>query len=180
MIDEIKVTDRRIQGGVSTVTVDAEALAERNPSDIADVFRDTAGVSVGSSIATSQKVFVNGLEETTLAVTIDGSRQNNRVFHHNATNLIDPALLRSVTIDAGIAPADAGPGALTGSIAYETRTVKDLLSEDGFGGLVSETYDSNAETFTTGLGGWAMQDGFEFLGFLNYGKGENYQAGNGE
>lgn len=180
VIDEIKVTDRRMQRGVSTVNVDADALAERNPSDLADVFRDTAGVSVGSSIATSQKVFVNGLEETTLAVTIDGSRQNNRVFHHNATNLIDPALLRSVTIDAGIAPADAGPGALTGSIAYETRTVKDLLSEDGFGGLVSETYDSNAETFTTGLGGWAMQDGFEFLGFLNYGKGENYQAGDGE
>ncbi|MDH4413789.1 MAG: TonB-dependent receptor [Rhizobium sp.] len=180
VIGEINVSGERPRASVSSVTIDAEELAARNPSSIADVFRDTAGISVGSSMPTSQKVFVNGLEETTLSVTIDGSRQNNRVFHHNATNLIDPQLLRSVTVDAGIAPADAGPGALAGSIAYETKAVKDLLSEDGFGGQVSGGYDSNSRTVTTGLGGWAMQDGFEFLGFVNYGKGENYEAGNGE
>lgn len=180
VIGEITVTGERAATSVSSVNIGAEQLEARNPTSIADVFRDEAGVSVGSSMPTSQKVYVNGLEETTLAVTIDGSRQNNRVFHHSATNLIDPSLLKAVDVDAGIAPADAGPGALAGSIAYETKDVKDLLSEDGFGGMVSETYNTNSNTFTTGLGGWAMQDGFEFLGFLNYGKGDNYEAGNGE
>ncbi|QEE43416.1 TonB-dependent receptor (plasmid) [Rhizobium sp. WL3] len=179
MIGEINVTGQRTQTSVNSVNIGAERLEARNPTSIADVFRDEAGVSVGSSTPTSQKVYVNGLEETTLAVTIDGSRQNNRVFHHNATNLIDPSLLKAVDVDAGIAPADIGPGALAGSIAYETKDVKDLLAQDGFGGMVSESYNSNSRTFTTGLGGWAMQDGFEFLGFLNYGKGENYEAGNG-
>lgn len=180
VIGEINVTGQRAETSVSSVNIGAEELAARNPTSVADVFRDEAGVSVGSSIPTSQKVYVNGLEETTLAVSIDGSRQNNRVFHHNATNLIDPSLLKAVDVDAGIAPADAGPGALAGSIAYETKDVKDLLTADGFGGMVSETYNSNSNTFTTGLGGWAMQDGFEFLGFLNYGKGDNYEAGNGD
>jgi hemoglobin/transferrin/lactoferrin receptor protein len=180
MIDEITVQGERPATSVNSVNIGAEELAARNPTSVADVFRDEAGVSVGSSIPTSQKVYVNGLEETTLAVSIDGSRQNNRVFHHNATNLIDPSLLKAVDVDAGIAPADVGPGALAGSIAYETKDVKDLLTEDGFGGMASETYNSNSNTFTTGLGGWAMQDGFEFLGFLNYGKGDNYEAGNGE
>lgn len=180
MLGEITVTEKGNATSISSVNIGAEELAARNPTSVADVFRDEAGVSVGSSIPTSQKVYVNGLEETTLAVTIDGSRQNNRVFHHNATNLIDPSLLKAVDVDAGIAPADVGPGALAGSIAYETKDVKDLLTEDGFGGMVSETYNSNSQTFTTGLGGWAMQDGFEFLGFLNYGKGGNYEAGNGQ
>lgn len=180
MLGEITVTEKGNATSVASVNIGAEELAARNPTSVADVFRDEAGVSVGSSIPTSQKVYVNGLEETTLAVSIDGSRQNNRVFHHNATNLIDPSLLKAVDVDAGIAPADVGPGALAGSIAYETKDVKDLLTEDGFGGMVSETYNSNSKTFTTGLGGWAMQDGFEFLGFLNYGKGENFEAGNGE
>ncbi|THV20222.1 TonB-dependent receptor plug domain-containing protein [Peteryoungia ipomoeae] len=180
MLGEITVTGQGDATSVASVNIGAEELAARNPSSVADVFRDEAGVSVGSSIPTSQKVYVNGLEETTLAVTIDGSRQNNRVFHHNATNLIDPSLLKAVNVDAGIAPADAGPGALAGSIAYETKDVKDMLTEDGFGGMVSETYNSNSQTFTTGLGGWAMQDGFEFLGFVNYGKGGNFEAGNGE
>jgi len=180
VIGEINVTGRRAETSVSSVNIGAEELAARNPTSVADVFRDEAGVSVGSSIPTSQKVYVNGLEETTLAVSIDGSRQNNRVFHHNATNLIDPSLLKAVDVDAGIAPADVGPGALAGSIAYETKDVKDLLTRDGFGGMASETYNSNSNTFTTGIGGWAMQDGFEFLGFLNYGKGGNYEAGNGD
>lgn len=180
LIGEVKVTGERAATSVNSVNIGPQQLEARNPSSIADVFRSEAGVSVGSSIPTSQKVYVNGLEETTLAVTIDGSRQNNRVFHHNATNLIDPSLLKAVDVDAGIAPADAGPGALAGSIAYETKDVKDLLPGDGFGGMVSETYNSNSKTFTTGLGGWGMRDGFEFLGFLNYGKGNNYEAGNGQ
>jgi hemoglobin/transferrin/lactoferrin receptor protein len=180
VLGKINVTGQRRSARLNVVTIGADDLAARNPSDIAGVFRDQADISVGSSIPTSQKVFVNGLEETTLAVTIDGSRQNNRVFHHNATNLIDPSLLSRVTVDAGIAPADAGPAALAGSIAYETRHVSDLLSEDGFGGLVSQSYATNSRAFTTGLGGWALQDGVEFLGFLNLGKGDNYTAGSGQ
>ncbi|MCO5733123.1 TonB-dependent receptor [Rhizobium sp. SSA_523] len=179
-LDKVQVSGDRQATSVSSVNIGEEELAARNPTSIADVFRSEAGVSVGSSIPTSQKVYVNGLEETTLAVSIDGSRQNNRVFHHNATNLIDPSLLKAVDVDAGIAPADAGPGALAGSISYETKDVKDLLSQDGYGGMVSETFNSNSRTFTTGLGGWGMQDGFEFLGFLNFGKGDNYEAGNGQ
>jgi hemoglobin/transferrin/lactoferrin receptor protein len=180
MITEITVTGRGRASSVNSVNIAAEQLEALAPVSIADVFRDEAGISVGSSIPTSQKVYVNGLEETTLSVTIDGSRQNNRLFHHNATNLIDPSLLSSVHIDAGIAPADSGPGALAGAIAYETKAVKELLSEDGFGGMVSETYNTNSGAFITGVGGWTMQDGFEFLGFLNYGKGGNFTAGNGQ
>ena len=180
VLDKIHVTGERAASAVNSVNIGAQQLEARNPSSIADVFRDEPGVSVGSSMPTSQKVYVNGVEETNLAVSIDGSRQNNRVFHHNATTLIDPSLLKAVDVDAGIAPADAGPGALAGSIAYETKDARDLLTTDGLGGMVSETYNSNSQTFTTGLGGWGMQDGFEFLGFLNYGKGENYEAGNGD
>jgi hemoglobin/transferrin/lactoferrin receptor protein len=179
-LDKIHVTGERAATAVNSVNIGAQQLEARNPSSIADVFRDEPGVSVGSSMPTSQKVYVNGVEETNLAVSIDGSRQNNRVFHHNATTLIDPSLLKAVDVDAGIAPADAGPGALAGSIAYETKDAGDMLSADGFGGMVSETYNSNSQTFTTGLGGWGMKDGFEFLGFLNYGKGDNYEAGNGD
>ena len=43
----------------------------------------------------SQKVYVRGVEETNLAVTIDDARQNNKIFHHNATTLIDPSLLKA-------------------------------------------------------------------------------------
>lgn len=169
------------QGGVSETVIGQEQLERINPTSVADVFREESGIQVGSSLPMSQKVYVHGVEETNLAVSIDGARQNNKVFHHNATNIIDPSILKAVDVDAGIAPADAGPGALAGAINYETRDAKDLL-EDGktFGGFVTSTYNFNSETVVTGLSAYGMKDGFDYLGYVTYGKGNNFEGGNGD
>ncbi|MEC8294748.1 MAG: TonB-dependent receptor plug domain-containing protein, partial [Pseudomonadota bacterium] len=67
---------------LNDVDVSGEDLARTKPTDLQDVFKGEPTVAVGSSIPTSQKIYVNGVEETNLVVTIDGSRQNNKVFHH--------------------------------------------------------------------------------------------------
>ncbi|MBX9874704.1 MAG: secretin and TonB N-terminal domain-containing protein, partial [Beijerinckiaceae bacterium] len=71
------------RGGVSEILVGPADLARINPSDAREVFAGQPRIKVGGSTPMSQKVYVNGVEETNLAVTIDGSRQNNKVFHHN-------------------------------------------------------------------------------------------------
>ncbi|WP_226951146.1 TonB-dependent receptor [Rhizobium terrae] len=168
------------EGGVAETVIGPEQLERLNPTSLADVFREEPGVQVGSSLPMSQKVYVHGIEETNLAVSIDGARQNNKVFHHNATNLIDPSLLKAVDVDAGIAPADAGPGALAGSINYETKDAIDLLAPgQSFGGFVTSTYNFNSDTVTTGLSAYGRREGFEFLGFFNFGKGDDFVGGNG-
>ena len=179
-LQPITVAGERVgEDDVGEVNVTAEDLERINPSDLQDVFRDEPGIKVGSSVPMSQKLFVNGIEETNLAVTVDGSRQNNKVFHHNATNLIDPALLKAVSVDEGVAPADAGPGALAGSIAYETKDARDLLDGKDFGGFVTSTYNTNSRTFTTGVSAYGIREGFEYLGYLNFGKGDRFSDGNG-
>ncbi len=165
--------------GAGEIQISSEDLARKNPATIADVFAGEPGISVGSSLPMSQKVYVHGIEETSLAVTIDGSRQNNKVFHHSGTNMIDPALLKAVGVDAGVAPADAGPGALAGAIAYETKDARDLLDGDGFGGFVTSNYNFNSDTVTTGLSAYGMKEGLEFLGYFNFANGNNFTAGNG-
>ena len=168
------------QGDVSEVNITAKDLERKNPANLQDVFREEPSVKVGSSLPMSQKVYVNGIEETNLAVTIDGSRQNNKVFHHNATTLIDPALLKAVSVDEGVAPADAGPGALAGAIAYETKDARDLLDGDGFGGFVNSTYNSNGGVFGTGVSAYGVHQGFEYLGYFNFSKGSEFSDGNGD
>lgn len=165
--------------GVGEIVISQKDLEQRNPANIADVFRGEPGIAVGSSLPMSQKVYVHGIEENNLAVTMDGGRQNNKVFHHNATNLIDPSLLKAVRVDAGIAPADAGPGALGGAIAYETKDARDLLDGDGYGGFVSSNYNFNGKTFQTGISAYGMQEGLEFLGYFNFAKGDEFKSGNG-
>ncbi|MBE1205873.1 TonB-dependent receptor [Aminobacter carboxidus] len=180
VLDTIDVTTLGSGGSVNNVQITAEDLAQKSPVDLQEVFANEPKVAVGSSLPMSQKVYVQGIEETNLAVTVDGARQNNKVFHHNATNLIDPSLLKAVSVDAGVAPADAGPGALGGSIAYETKDARDLLEPGkSLGGLVTGTYDFNSKTSTVGLSAFGMKDGFEFFGYLNFAKGDNYTAGNG-
>ncbi|WP_244473457.1 TonB-dependent receptor [Rhizobium sp. Leaf262] len=169
------------QGDVGETVIGLKELERINPSSIADVFREEAGVQVGSSLPMSQKVYVHGVEETNLAVSIDGARQNNKVFHHNATNLIDPSILKAVDVDSGIAPADAGPGALAGAINYETKDAKDLLTDGKtFGGFVSSTYNFNSETVVTGLSAYGEKDGLDYLGYFTYGKGDDFHGGNGD
>ncbi|OKP78713.1 TonB-dependent receptor [Ensifer adhaerens] len=166
--------------GAGEIVISSEDLKRKNPANIADVFSGEPGISVGSSLPMSQKVYVHGIEETSLAVTMDGGRQNNKVFHHNGTNLIDPGLLKAVNVDAGDAPADAGPGALAGAIAYETIDARDLLDGDGFGGFVTSSYNFNSDTVTTGISAYGMRDGLEFLGYFNFGNGNDFTAGNGQ
>ncbi len=167
-------------GADNTVDVDAEDIARQNPADLQDLFKSEPTLSVGSSIPASQKLYVNGVEEVNLSVSIDGARQNNKIFHHTTTTLIDPSLLKAVRIDPGVAAADAGAGALAGSIAYETNDVDDLLAEDlSFGGFVKSEYDSNGGVFSNSGSVYGRKGGFEYLGFLKLADGGLRTDGDG-
>lgn len=165
--------------GTNTTNITAQDLARINATDVQDVFSGQPGIIVGSSVPMSQKVYVNGIEETNLAVTVDGASQNNKVFHHSANNFIDPSLLKAVRVDAGVAPADAGFGALAGAIAYETKDVGDLLARDGLGGFSRNQYNTNGNVFTNNIAAYGMSNGFEILGSFNIGKGDEFEAGDG-
>lgn len=162
------------------IYVSQEDLQRTNPQSLKDVFAGDASITVGGAMGSTQKVYVNSIDELNLAVSVDGVLQNNRVFHHNTTNYIDPTLLKSVRVDPGVAPADAGPAALGGAIVYETVDVGDLL-EDGrsYGGFASLTFDTNSATFTEAASGYGRYEGFELLGYIKYADGDNYSDGDG-
>lgn len=181
LLDTITVAGASMaRGGVSEIDIGPADLERINPADTREIFSGQPRIKVGGSTPMSQKVYVNGVEETNLAVTIDGSRQNNKVFHHNGTTLIDPSFLRAARVDAGVAPADAGPGALGGAIAYETKDARDFLPGNGIGAFAKTQFNTNGAIFTNNLAGYARHDGFDILGYGTIGKGGNYKAGNGQ
>ena len=160
---------------------DQDDLTRVDPTDLQDLFRTEPTVSVGSSIPASQKLYVNGIEETNLAYSIDGGRQNNKIFHHNATTLVDPELLKAVRVEPGVAPAGAGPGALAGAIAFETKDVADLLEDgDGFGGYASPEVSSNGDTTSLSGAVYGRSGGFEYLAFGKTADGDIRTDGDGD
>lgn len=166
--------------GGADIGIENKDLTRINPSDLQDVFKSQPSIQVGSSLPISQKIYVNGVEENNLNVTIDGARQNNRIFHHSATTYVDPELLKAVRVDPGVAPADAGPGAVAGAIAFETKDVDDLLLPGrDVGGRVSSEYQSNGDTWTNTLGVYGRNDGFEYLLFGKAANGDDREDGSG-
>ena len=177
----VKIGASAIADSQTTLGYGYEEIRAAQPQDLKDLFRKEPAVSVGGSMSINQKVYVRGVEETAMLVKVDGGRQNNKVFHHNATNLIDPALLKAVRTSAGVAPADDGPGAIGGSLVYETVDVADLLDSDrNIGGFVNGRYGSNADQVTTGGSLYGRSNGFEFLGYLNHVDGDDYEDGEGD
>jgi hemoglobin/transferrin/lactoferrin receptor protein len=167
--------------GANVIIIDQQEIDRKKPQDLREVFSGEPQIAVGGAIPSTQKIYINGVDENNLAVTVDGSRQNNKVFHHNGTYLLDPALLKAVSVQAGVAPADAGPGALAGSLGFESKDTIDLLEPGrNFGGFVTGIWDTNSETYTTGVSAFGQQDGFEYLGYINYSNGGNFTAGNGQ
>ena len=159
----------------------ADAEIERAAmGDLKDLFAGIASVSVGGGIPIAQKIFVNGIDMLNLAVQVDGVSQNNRTFHHVSANAFDPGLMKSVRVDPGVAPADAGPRALAGRVVMETIDAEDIL-EDGetFGGQSRLSYSSNGGTAQGSLTLAGRSGGFEILGYAKRATGDNYEDGDG-
>lgn len=179
-LPQIVVQSQTTLPELNQIEISADDLARINPITLRDVFQGQPSVQVGSSLPISQKLYVNGVEETNLLVTIDGNRQNNKVFHHNATNLIDPSLLHAVSIDAGVAPADAGPGALAGAVQFKTLRAIDLLDPgQRFGGFSKGEFNTNGSVWDRSVALYGKEAHWEYLGFVKRATGGLQEDGRG-
>lgn len=120
------------------------------------------------------------MEQSALAVSVDGVPQVATSWHHTGSNVIDPAFLKRVEVEAGAAAADSGFAAAAGAVRYETVGAADLL-EDGqtIGGRVGLSYGTNGRGFASSLAGYGRHNGFDWFVMLHGANGDNYEDGDG-
>lgn len=150
-LDEVVVV-----GALTRAEVDAAALELHQAADLSDVFRNIPSVTVGGSVGIAQKIYVRGLEDTQLNVTVDGAPQHGTLFHHIGRVNIEPELLKTVDVQSGAGEATAGFGAIGGAIRFRTRDAVEMLAPGrNFGGMARA--------------GWLSNDGYRLSGSL-YGR----------
>ncbi|MFA0812341.1 TonB-dependent receptor [Microbulbifer epialgicus] len=133
-----------VVGVASDTEITPEELDKQQANDLSDIFRQVPSVSVGGSLAIAQKIYVRGMEDTLLNVTVDGAPQTSTLFHHIGRVSIEPELLERVEVQAGAGEATSGAGAIGGAIRFKTKDVDDLLDEgEQFGAMVKGAYFSN-------------------------------------
>ncbi|SIN80508.1 TonB-dependent receptor domain-containing protein [Vannielia litorea] len=179
-LEAIRVESDAAQDSLGNVEISAQEIEERNAASTDELFAGQSEILASGGSVIAQKVLVHGLEESNLAVTIDGARQNKGAFHHTGNVPLDPFLLKSVNVSSGLAPADAGPGALAGIIAYETKDARDLLEPGAtVGGFTGLTFGSNGGTFRRSAAIYGAQGGFEYLLAYSRQTGDDYENGEG-
>ncbi|QPH85006.1 TonB-dependent receptor [Campylobacter concisus] len=160
--------------------VDDIKISTRNAGLVKDVMRDIPGVYVGGTNGMNQKIYMRGVSDRGLNITIDGAKQNGNTFHHNADLLIDPDLIKAVDVEVGSRSVVNGSGALGGSVAFKTVDAKDLLeSGEIIGAKIKTGYTSNNDEFSQGLMLFtAPVEGLDFIAAINH-KGYDYgKSGN--
>ena len=149
--------------------IDASKISVRNANLIKDILRDVPGVYVGGENGLNQKIYMRGINDRGINITIDGARQKGNAFHHSADLLLDPELIKAVDIGLGVHSVVGTSGALGGSIAFETANARDLL-EDGqsFGGKLKGSYTSNNKNWGQNLILFGAYEGFDALTSISH------------
>ncbi|AEG32438.1 TonB-dependent receptor plug domain-containing protein [Thiomicrospira cyclica] len=148
-----------------------------------DLFRlDPAIRVVSGATRNGQKIVLRGVEDLNLNIQIDGARQGANLFHHQGRLQIDPALYKQVRVFSGSAPADAGPGALGGSVQFETVDAQDWLRPgERIGARVGGQYESARDLggLTTSVYG-QLDDYTGLLAYMRRTQNSDLRAGGGE
>lgn len=162
------------------VVVSAEDIQAMQPADVSELFVRDSAIAVSGGAGPAKRIHVFGLEQSNLAVTVDGVPQGPTSWHHTGSNVIDPAFLKSVEVEAGAAAADAGFGAAAGAVRYETVGAKDLLTDGKTqGGRVGLSWGSNGRGWSGSLAGYGVYGGFDWFAMVHGTDGKNYKNGNG-
>lgn len=145
-----------VVGALTGVALNRQDIQATQANDLSDLFRNVPSVAVGGSLGIAQKIYVRGLEDSLLNVTIDGAPQRGTLFHHVGRVSIEPELLETVQVQAGAGEADSGFGAIGGAIRFRTVDPVDLLREGRDYGAIAKA-------------GWFSNEGYKLSGTV-YGR----------
>lgn len=178
-ITVISEGEENIEATGGTV-ITREDLEELQPANVSELFSRESSVTVSGGGGPSKRVHVFGMEQSNLAVSVDGVPQTATSWHHTGSNVIDPAFLKRVEVEAGAAAADAGFAAAAGAIRYETVGANDLL-EDGrdFGARLSASYGTNGRGAAGSAAVYGRKNDFDWFIMTHLTEGDNYENGDG-
>ncbi|MBV2120572.1 MAG: TonB-dependent receptor [Candidatus Thiodiazotropha sp. (ex Ctena orbiculata)] len=184
--DEIQqIQSIRVLGEVEegfNVALDADMIEARQSSDLEDMLNHDPSITVGGGAPIAQKIYVRGLEDTLLNVTIDGATQSGYLYHHQGRVYVEPELIKNIVIKPGAGNAADGTGALGGAIHFNLKDAQDmLLPGERAGALLKSSYHSNNQGWKNHVSAYGLLG--ESMGLLasfsRFESDEDYEAGDG-
>jgi hemoglobin/transferrin/lactoferrin receptor protein len=144
-LEKVYVTDTFQK--TNSMDIDLQSLQNSQANSLFDLFKNDASIDVGGGGISVQRIYLRGLESSSLNITLDGAKQGKNMFQHRGNELgVNPEILKQVEVKTYTDASD-NSGALGGSIIMETKDAQDFITaEKTYGGIFKTGYGTNADT----------------------------------
>lgn len=166
---------------VKTNVVTDEAINKSTQTDLRGLLKEEPAIEFGGGNGTSQFYNIRGMGQNSIDVKIDDGHSDSQILYHQGRFMLDPSLVKIVSVQKGAGSASAGIGATNGAIIAETLDADDLLKNStnpNFGAKVKLGYASN-NSKSYGISAFGKQGNFDALVSFNRLDEDNYKAGKG-
>ena len=179
-LEEVTVTGDRQGMKIQTNVVTMHEMDESTETDLRGLLEKEPAIDFGGGNGTSQFLTIRGMGQNSVDIKVDNAYSDSQILYHQGRFIVDPALLKSVSVQKGAGSASAGIGATNGAIIAKTVAGLDLLKglDKNWGVRLNGGYSSN-DGHTYGASVFGRAGNFD--GLFSYSRNDenNYKPGKG-
>ena len=179
-LDTVTVKGDRQGSKVKTNIVTLRQKDESTSTDLRELLKEEPAIDFGGGNGTSQHMTLRGMGQNSVDIKVDNAYSDSQILYHQGRFIIDPALVKIVSVQKGAGSASAGIGATNGAIIAKTVDAQDLLKglDKNWGVRLSSGYASN-DGVNYGASVFGKEGNFDGLFSYNRNDEKEYEAGKG-
>ena len=144
-LDTVTVKGDRQGSKIRTNIVTLKQKDENTATDLRGLLKDEPAIDFGGGNGSSQFLTLRGMGQNSVDIKVDNAYSDSQMLYHQGRFIIDPALVKIVSVQKGAGSASAGIGATNGAIITKTVDAEDLLKglDKNWGVRLNSGYASN-------------------------------------
>ncbi|HHK5987104.1 TPA: TonB-dependent siderophore receptor [Neisseria subflava] len=179
-LDTVTVKGDRQGSKIKTNIVTLRQKDESTSTDLRELLKEEPAIDFGGGNGTSQHMTLRGMGQNSVDIKVDNAYSDSQILYHQGRFIIDPALVKIVSVQKGAGSASVGIGATNGAIITKTVDAEDLLKglDKNWGVRLSSGYASN-DGVNYGASVFGKAGNFDGLFSYNRNDEKDYEAGKG-
>ena len=170
-----------LQGSkIRTNIVTLQQKDESTATDMRELLKEEPSIDFGGGNGTSQHLTLRGMGHNSVDVKVDNAYSDSQILYHQGRFIVDPALVKVVSVQKGAGSASAGIGATNGAIITKTVDAQDLLKglDKNWGVRLNSGFASN-DGVSYGASVFGKEGNFDGLFSYSRNDEKEYEAGKG-
>ena len=180
VLDTVTVKGDRQGSKIRTNIVTLQQKDENTATDLRGLLKEEPAIDFGGGNGTSQFLTLRGMGQNSVDIKVDNAYSDSQILYHQGRFIIDPALVKIVSVQKGAGSASAGIGATNGAIITKTVDAQDLLKglDKNWGVRLNSGYASN-DGVSYGASVFGKAGNFDGLFSYSRNDEKDYEPGKG-